>query len=754
MIRVQKSLHPKRVAATAALVLTAAAGVQAQQVGHPGPSFQGVHSPSGAKSESKLWWNDGAWWGCMWSRQAGAYTIHRLDLATHTWSSTGTAVDLRGGSHGDCLWDGAKLYISAHEYTDGVGAPGGRLDVFRFGYDPNADVYSLDPGFPVLIGDSATEVLTIDKDASGTLWAAWMSSRRVWYSHTIGGNDRAWSLPALHPGTPADLSGDDICQIVSFQQGARIGLMWSDQLGNAFRFSFHDTGTAGTAWSPVETAAAAPLIADDHISMRASNDGRLFVAVKTTSNEVLMLRRGATGAWARFTVATAADHWTRPLLLLDEQAHLVHVFATRPVVAGTIVEKTSPMDLVQFPTGIGTPVIRDAAGPAFNDATSTKQSVSGATGLVVLASNVKRNLYGHHHDPLGGPVASAPTARIHVSSTRAQPTEPLQFLDGSTGAPTTWLWQFGDGSTSNLRHPKHAYAQTGTFTVQLTVTNGLGSNTQTRTNLITVQQPATALVLKPIEDGHVRELTPNRNYGSLPEMRVRRTPGESYHSYVKFFVPPGPMRISSATLRLFCTDGGTDGGTLHPVGRDWSETGFNWWTAPPLTAASVGSIGDIATGASVDVNLSTVVTHNGTAAFGIDNLSTNSIFYSTRESANPPELRLTLQFVGGPPVARFESSQRFGAVRKTVQFFDTSDGVVTAWLWNFGDGSTSTVQNPSHTFAAPGRYTVSLRATNAQGSHTQVETDYVEVVPPPDGASKPTGDDTALPTPVVFPVNG
>jgi subtilisin family serine protease len=52
-----------------------------------------------------------------------------------------------------------------------------------------------------------------------------------------------------------------------------------------------------------------------------------------------------------------------------------------------------------------------------------------------------------------------------------------------------------------------------------------------------------------------------------------------------------------------------------------------------------------------------------------------------------------------------------------------SDGTVTAWSWNFGDGSTSTARNPSHTYAAAGIYSVSLRVTDDDGaSHTVTRT--------------------------------
>jgi PKD repeat protein len=69
-----------------------------------------------------------------------------------------------------------------------------------------------------------------------------------------------------------------------------------------------------------------------------------------------------------------------------------------------------------------------------------------------------------------------------------------------------------------------------------------------------------------------------------------------------------------------------------------------------------------------------------------------------------------------PLVASFTTNQTAGLVPLTVQFTDTSTNQPTSWLWNFGDGSTSTLQNPVHTYTTSGVYTVRLDATNTFGS--------------------------------------
>jgi len=62
----------------------------------------------------------------------------------------------------------------------------------------------------------------------------------------------------------------------------------------------------------------------------------------------------------------------------------------------------------------------------------------------------------------------------------------VTFTDLSTGTPTSWAWDFGDGTTSNLQNPTHTYAASGAYDVSLTVTTSSGSDSETKTSFITV----------------------------------------------------------------------------------------------------------------------------------------------------------------------------------------------------------------------------------------------------------------------------
>ncbi|MFQ5857926.1 MAG: hypothetical protein ACE5LU_20160, partial [Anaerolineae bacterium] len=75
-----------------------------------------VDAPTGEKAESKLWWNDGFWWGSLYNNYADEYHIYRLNWGTQTWEDTGVALDDRRGSKADTMWDqdAQKLYVVSH----------------------------------------------------------------------------------------------------------------------------------------------------------------------------------------------------------------------------------------------------------------------------------------------------------------------------------------------------------------------------------------------------------------------------------------------------------------------------------------------------------------------------------------------------------------------------------------------------------------------------------------------------------------
>jgi len=89
------------------------------------------------------------------------------------------------------------------------------------------------------------------------------------------------------------------------------------------------------------------------------------------------------------------------------------------------------------------------------------------------------------------------------------------------------------------------------------------------------------------------------------------------------------------------------------------------------------------------------------------------------------------------PSVNFSSTLRSGQVPLTVDFTDESTGDPVSWLWNFGDGETSALKNPSHTYTEAGTYSVLLQVSNSYGSSSLTRSDYIVVI---SGGVSPTAE--------------
>lgn len=423
--------RPRRLLAGGLVVAAALLGLLAPaapasatdgDLGYRGPSTSGDGSAAtGEKPESKLWWTDGSWWAVLFHTASQTHHIFRLDRVAHQWVDTGVAVDNRPKTRSDVLWDGSRLYVASHvRASSSTGAASGNpARLYRFSYA--AGTYTLDTGFPVQIENYSSETLTLDKDSTGVLWATWTQGSAV-YANSTTGSDAVWGTPFVLPVTGATgLDPDDISALVAF--AGQVGVMWSNQVTSALYFAVHVDGQPSTTWQASRTAVQGPKSADDHInlkSLQTGPDGRVFAAVKTSLDEaggstsapqiLLLARDPATGDWTSAAVGRVSDCHTRPIVVIDAEHQVLYVFATAPDTGcpysgtpGTIFMKSSPIDALSFPLGRGTPVMKDPASPNLNNASSTKQVVTGATGLVVIASDDVTKLYWHADLALGAP---------------------------------------------------------------------------------------------------------------------------------------------------------------------------------------------------------------------------------------------------------------------------------------------------------------------------------------------------------------
>jgi PKD repeat protein len=92
---------------------------------------------------------------------------------------------------------------------------------------------------------------------------------------------------------------------------------------------------------------------------------------------------------------------------------------------------------------------------------------------------------------------------------------------------------------------------------------------------------------------------------------------------------------------------------------------------------------------------------------------------------------ITVSAPTSAPVASFSASLTSGAAPLAVLFNNTSTGTISSYAWNFGDGTTSSAQSPSHTYATAGTYSVSLTVTGSGGSKTLTKANYITVTSTP-----------------------
>jgi PKD repeat protein len=634
-----------RAAACTFAVVGLLAGLAASaygDVGYRGATTTGISgsAPTGAKPESKLWWNDGSWWAVMWDTASGSNQIFKLDQGTQTWAATGVRVDGRSSVRSDALWDGSKLYVASHWFSN-TASSGRPAYLYRYSYNPAADTYSLDSGFPVTINNYKTETLVIDKDSSGKLWATWTQDNQVYVNRTTT-DDRTWGQPFALPAAGAGgLFPDDISSVVAV--GDRIGVMWSNQTDRAMYWAEHIDGAPDTSWEPTRVALRgdAENLADDHINLKVDDSGRVFAATKTSEDSpagplvFLLARDQVTGDWSSHIYGRKSDRHTRPVLVVDETNDMIHMYATSGEAGGTVYQKSTSTAAISFGPGKGKPFIQDGGSPDMNDPTTTKQPVSVASGLVVLASNDTTDYYWHNNDTL--------VLDADFSASRTASLAPLNVLlqDTSSGYPTSWQWDFGDGTSSTEPNPTHTYDASGTYTVTLTVRDKSGEvSTETRTNLITVYP---SVSFEPVADAYVNSSYPERNYATYPTLRVRYG-GEktTTRAYLKFDVTGVTEPVVAAKLRLYVNNPSTVGGTVHTSSNSWTETDLRWPTAPAIDGTTLASIGaaPLDSWMEIDLPASTFANGDGTYTLAIQSTSADDAWYSSKEGTNPPQLVL------------------------------------------------------------------------------------------------------------------
>jgi PKD repeat protein len=266
----------------------------------------------------------------------------------------------------------------------------------------------------------------------------------------------------------------------------------------------------------------------------------------------------------------------------------------------------------------------------------------------------------------------APVASFEATPTFGEWPLTVTFTDTSTGTVTNRFWSFSNGATTNTLANilTHTYAGPGTNTVSLIVGGPVGVSTNAQTNLVVVVNP--------------------------PQLSVQPTS-----------IACGLVAVGQSSNQQFLVINTGDEmltGTaqVNNVGSPFAVTSGSPFNIAGGQTRLVGvSFSPLAVGAFTD---SVVFASNG-------GVSTNAVTGSADVA----------------PTAGFTASPTNGAAPLVVNFTDASSGTVTSRVWAFGDGGTSTLASPSHSYTDAGTFSVSLTVLGLLGSNTLPQANYITV---------------------------
>lgn len=145
-------------------------------------------------------------------------------------------------------------------------------------------------------------------------------------------------------------------------------------------------------------------------------------------------------------------------------------------------------------------------------------------------------------------------------------------------------------------------------------------------------------------DARVEQANPTLNFGGDGRLVADGSP--LAESYLRFSVSGVTGPVTRAVLRLYASDGTTDGPRLHRSGSGWTEGGLTWNNRPGPSGAALGDLGAISNGIWVEYDVSSVVRGNGQVDFVLVSTSGNGTDFVSRENSRTdlrPQLVLTVE---------------------------------------------------------------------------------------------------------------
>jgi PKD repeat protein len=334
-------------------------------------------------------------------------------------------------------------------------------------------------------------------------------------------------------------------------------------------------------------------------------------------------------------------------------------------------------------------------------------------------------------------VSVAPVAAFSADILSGCAPMTVNFTDQSSANPTAWLWIFegGNPASSTGENPQVLYEMPGTYAVTLTATNGVGENTVTQNAFIVVTNAAPLSTFSTSVNAATVSFTNESIGGSIFDWDFGDGTGSNLENPTHSYPEDGTYEVTLVVTNNCGTDITIEtiviatlpsaGFSMNansgcaPLDLSFTDESSNnttaWaWTFPGGTPAS-----------STEQN--PVVTYNLPGSYDVTLVVTNA-------QGSDTEVQTSSITIAVAPTAGFTVS----GSGLTIDFNNTSTGG-SSYEWDFGDGNTSTVANPSHTYLSAGEYEVELIVTNACGTETIIQTVVI-------GGAAPSASFSATPT--------
>ena len=406
-----------------------------------------------------------------------------------------------------------------------------------------------------------------------------------------------------------------------------------------------------------------------------------------------------------------------PATTVDNGVELTFTDDTHPAIKGQVVERAWDLgDGTLLPDAADAPVLHTYADDGAYRVCLTLTAADGTTGTSCETITVRNIL---------------PVADFTTPATEVGRDVPVRFQDASSdadGSITAWAWDFGDGNTSTLASPQHAYLRVGTYTVNLTVTDDDGGTDSKIMDLDVVNAPpAASFTIGPHVQSTGQPITFQDTSTDPDGTIVSRAWDFGDGTTGQGAAPTHVFRARDTfTVRLTVTDDGGDTATttqqvlIDNLGPEAVIQG----PAETFTGQAVGFTdlsrdpgGQIVAREwrfedgtrSTAAGVSHVFHESGQRFVALtvtdDRGATATAVHAIEVLNRPPDV--TVSILEAPKATRVPTFFDFTAT--------DADGRITAWLWDFGDGATSTDPRPQHAFASVGTYDAVLTVTDDDG---------------------------------------